>query len=520
MKRKYFIIILIFCLIISVSFTIVRAEQVETSDVTDREMAIACALSYVPLREGKTMAQNFNIGQFKLISKVVNDINSKFNLHDYATIHELDEWKVADFRNKEFSEKSMAAFVLEKDNNLIIIFRGTDFEALADVAYGLTNYHNQEEYADKYVLEILEKYGAKNENYTIYVAGHSLGGYLAQTAGAELARNIKNYDNLELGRIVTFNGIGINFLTYLGDKYNYGNQQENIETLISLSDEEKLIEYYVYGDVVSALGVHYGEMRMMLPSIDSITYHRTNYKLLEDLNKKIKLSETLSGFVERDTLNIFKTDIYNAKDLYQLNDSMVAFLNLTHEADAFATIETEKSDNPPEVKIAESKGLLTEVKDYFLSKNNGIEKLEIKKSTKIKAITSYASVKKYEWYVSNDKQNWKLIKTSTIDVNDTAYNEKEQPTNTLDININDFKQGETKYYKVVSYYNDNYISSRYHYNEDKAQYEYIEDEIQRHQEENETVEKVIEVRREKENNIKTKIISGLRNLKKLFSIWR
>ena len=513
MKRKCLIFGLIFCLMFVLSASVVKAAETKNSSVSDREMAIACALSYVPLREGKTMSQNFNIGQFKLISKVVNDINSKFNLHDYATIHELDDWKVASFRNREISEKSMAAFVLEKDNNLIIAFRGTDFEALADVAYGLTNYHNQEEYANKYVLEILDKYGAKNENYTIYVAGHSLGGYLAQTAGAELARNIGKYDNLELGRIVTFNGIGINFLTYLGEKYNYGNQQQNIETLKDLGNKEKLIEYYVYGDVVTALGVHYGEMRMILPSIDSITYHRTNYKLLEDLNKKIKLSERLSGFVERDSFNIFKTDIYSAKDLYQLNDSIVAFLNLTHEADAFATIETEKSINAPELKIAESKGLLTEVKDYFLSSTKNLERLEIKESTKLKAITSYASAKKYEWYVSKDKRNWELIKTSTIE-----ENQKEQPTNTLDIDIKSFEEGETKYYKVVSYYNDNYVSSKYHYNEAKAQYEYVENETKSQHEESKTIEKTIQIKRKKDN--KVKIVNALRNLKNLFSFFR
>ena len=150
MLKKYFITILIFLIVILFGISTAKAADIPDSQVSDREMAIACALSYVPLKEGKTMSQNFNLGQFKLISKIVNDINSKFNLHGYATIHELDEWKVVSFRNKEISEKSMAAFVLEKDNNLIIVFRGTDFEALADVAYGLTNYHNQEEYANKY----------------------------------------------------------------------------------------------------------------------------------------------------------------------------------------------------------------------------------------------------------------------------------------------------------------------------------------------------------------------------------
>lgn len=531
MKKKYFIIIMIFCLVMLVNVPMVKAEDANT---LEREMGLACALSYVPLTENKTIG--FDLKGVEFINNIVNTVNAKINVHDYASIEELDGWVVADFRNKEITEKSMAAFVLQKDKDLIIVFRGTDMEWFADFLYGVQNRHNQEEYANKYVLEIMEEYSQKEGNYNIYVTGHSLGGYLAQTAGAKIAQNIDKYENLELKKIVTFNGIGINFFTYFGDKYDYGNQNETIKTLKELGEQEKLIGYYTYGDLVSALGVHYGEMRMLLPSIDSVEYHRTNYTALGFLNQKLNFSKLIEKYlIEDDMFNVFKTDLAKAKNVYKV-DSMIAYLNLTHEADAFATIENEKSIKEPELKTIESKGVLSE----YLQPNKNF--IETNKSIKIRAVTSYASAKKYVWEVSSDKQNWEIIKVSTVDPNDPQYNPKEDPTNTLDINIKEFKAGETKYYRVTSFYDDNYTSSKYNFNEEKGnlgkfknikfledvkgEYEYVIDEEKSKKEEPETIQKIIEIKRKPETkglatlkqNLNT-IINKTSSIFKIFK-WR
>ncbi len=474
----------------------VKANDLYAADSLHREMAIACAMSYVPLQENKTMAQCFDIGDVDTISKVVNFFNAKINLHDYASINEVDDWMVVDYHNKEISEKSMAAFTLKKDNNLIIVFRGTDTEVIGDIKYGLKNYHDQEEYANKYVIEILDEYCDDGEEINVYVTGHSLGGYLAQIAGAKIEQTLNNdskYSNIKLKEVVDFNGIGINFLTKLGEEENYGNQAENIETLKKLGEEGRLIEYYTYGDVVSALGVHYGEMRELLPSIDSITYHRENFDLFGKFNQAIEASENLYGLVEKEeeTLNIFKTEVLGARGLYQLNDSILGFLLVTHEADNFASIDLAKSENAPEIEVTEIKHKLS---SYFAKAQ---EVFETSKSISLKATTNYASVKRYEWYSSVDNgETWTQEKVSTIYVNDSEYDSSLAPTNNFDINISDIASGESKLYKVVAYYDDNYVKSKYNYNQDIQQYEYVKEEAEYKYNAEQKVEKIVEVKHE------------------------
>ena len=493
MNEKIIISLIVFCLVMLSMTGIVKADELYAEDSLHREIAIACAMSYVPLQENKTMAECFDIGDVNTVSSVVNFFNAKINLHDYATINELDDWMVVDYRNKEISEKSMAAFVLRKDNNLIIVFRGTDTEIIGDIKYGVNNYHDQEKYANKYVVEILDEYCDEGE-INIYVAGHSLGGYLAQIAGAKIEQTLNSdekYNNITLKEIVDFNGIGINFLTKLGEEENYGNQAENIETLKKLGEEGRLIEYYTYGDVVSALGVHYGEMRELLPSIDSITYHRENFDLFGKLNKSVELSEKLYGLVEKEeeTLNIFKTEILGARDFYQLNDSILGFLLLTHEADHFAAIDVDKSENTPEIKVTEIKNMLSS----YLGESK--EVFETSKSITLKATTTYASTKRYEWYSSEDNgETWTLEEVSTIYVDDEDFDFAAVPTNKFDVDINSIEKGESKLFKVVAYYDDEYVKSKYNYNKEIEQYEYIKEEKEHRYNEEQKIEKIIEVK--------------------------
>lgn len=494
MYKKYFISMIIFLIAIVTITGVAKAEELYKEDSLHREMAIACAMSYVPLQENKKMSECFNIKDIDTISNIVNFFNAKINLHDYASINEVDDWIVADFRNKEISEKSMAAFLLKRDNELILVFRGTDTEVIGDFKYGINNYHDQEEYAKKYVLEILDEYCDDGVEYNISITGHSLGGYLAQIAGAKVEQTLNSeqkYSNIKLKEIVDFNGIGINFMTWLGDKENHGNQAENIATLKKLGEEGRLIEYYTYGDLVSALGVHYGEMRELLPSIDSITYHRENFKLLADLNNTVKFSENMYDIVkmEDELLNIFKTEVLGSRELYKLNDTILGHVLLTHEADAFASIDIGKAENEPELKVTEIKSL---IESYFAKSK---EVFETSKSITLKATTAYASSKRYEWYSSEDNgATWNLEKVSTIYKDDKDFSTDEVPTNKFDININDIEKGKSKLFKVIAYYDDEYTKSKYNFNKDIEQYEYLKEEKEHKFNEKQKVEKIIEVK--------------------------
>ncbi len=502
MIRKRFFILTLALLIGFLSYTgIVKAADEE---VTDRDMAIASAMSYVPLQKNKTMAQCFDIADIQVISKIVNFVNSKFNLHDYATVHELDEWIVDDYNGglKVFTQNGFTAFRLINGNNVMIVIRGSNspVDAFEDIKYGLNNFTKQEKYVKQYVESTLEKYSKKDGNYNFYVTGHSLGGYLAQIAGATMEDKItsnESYSNLSLKKVVDFNGIGINFFTAFGEKYNYGNHAQAISTLKKLGNEGRLIEYYIYGDLVSALGVHYGEMRMLTPSIDSITYHRSVYAVLGKFGKNIV------SLAEKNTfLNAFKTNLTNAQNFYQ-TQNIAAYLNLTHEADTFVTIDLDTSNQQPSVRIIENKNVLS---SHTTTNKNVIQAT---KNITLKALTSYASAKKYEWYVSTDKTNWTLIKTSDL------YNVSngEIVTNTLDIDINTIPTDSSKYYMVKSYYDDNYLSSKYNYNTTKRQYEYVENGNSKDAE-YEPISCVIEVKHKKSavTTIKTKIQSKLSKL--------
>lgn len=488
LRKCYIIILTIFCLMLILNFSVVKA----TEEVTDREMAIAAAMSYVPVKEGKTMSECFDLNGNKTISKVVNYVNGKFNLHDYATLEELDDWIVDEYKlTRELTQCGLNIFRLKKDNNLMIVVTGTNslVDAFEDIRYGVRNATIQEIYMKKYLSEALNEYSKKNEKYNIYITGHSLGGYLAQVGGAYIEDTINSnnkYKNLKLARIVDFNGMGINYLTALGKNHNYGNKNNIIETLKAIGEDGRLIEYYTYGDIVSSLGVHYGEMRELTPSIDSIAYHRWNYRALGSFGSK------LFKIAEADTfMNGCKTDLSNAQSFYKVGN-IAAFLNLTHEADTFVTINENESINQPVVKVTEKTATIA---NFFDGVNKNIYKTSftISSTKKIRAVTAYASAKKYEWYVK-ENGNWKLIKTSTIDKNDSTYNPNEKVTNELELKISNFKYGEEKEYMVKSYYNDNYISSKYYINE-KDQYGYKEDEEKSKQEESKVVTTTFTVKR-------------------------
>ena len=425
MIKKYYFILILFCF-----FMLFGITNVFAAEVTDRDIAVACILASGTHKDGVTVAESLGPNPSRI--------------RNYGDRHELDDWFIVDFSNNWLANLGMTAIVLEKDNNVIISFRGTDTEWLEDAVNGVLNFHIQELPANIYVKKILEQYSKKDGNYKFYVTGYSLGGYIAQTAGATIEKESSKYPNIQLAKIMDFNGIGINFLTFLGN-IGWGGHTDEIEILKKLGNEGRLVDYYIYGDIISAAGMHYGEMRSILPSIDTISEISSKYTIFNTIEKIVPISSLVALLMEN-ALNAFKTEIFNAARTYNVF-SIMAFLDLTHGGTIteFGSLNYLEANEAPKVIISND------------NKAIGVDGLNISKTTTLKAETYNASAKTYKWYVSTDGKTWgEPIKEINLYKNDVF----EAPTNTYTINIEDFNEGETKYYKVESFFDDKYNSSK------------------------------------------------------------
>ena len=123
----------------------------------------------------------------------------------------LSDWKViSSERTKTITSFQGVAF--KKDNNVVISLRGTEFfddfgipnftsDALTDGGLFLTDSSSQRYASKKFVDKVIEA----NEDCTISIVGHSLGGALANYTIVDIEKN-----NLKkVKSIVTFNGLGI-----------------------------------------------------------------------------------------------------------------------------------------------------------------------------------------------------------------------------------------------------------------------------------------------------------------------
>ena len=476
MIKKCYIILLVFCFFMLFCITDVLA-----TEVTDRDIAIACILASGNHSDGITVAQDLGAGPDRI--------------RNYGDRHELDDWFIVDFSNNWLANLGMTALVLEKDNNVIISFRGTDTEWIEDAINGVLNFHIQEFPANAYVKKIVEQYSKKDGNYKFYVTGYSLGGYIAQTAGATVEKEANKYPNIQLAKIMDFNGIGINFLTFLGN-LGLGGHTDEIEILKKLGEEGRLVDYYIYGDIISAAGMHYGEMRSILPSIDTISEIGSKYTIFNSAEKLLPISSLIAILMEN-ALNAFKTEIFDAARTYDVF-SIMGFLDLTHGGTIteFGSLNYIEANEKPKVVVSTNNQVIPE------------ERLNISSNITLKAETHNASVKSYNWYVSSDGQTWgEPIKEINL------YDRKasESPTNTLVVNIGDFKKGETKYYKVVSYFNDKCVSSQYKYNIKKLQYEYIKNEEKSNIYNHGTTETVIKINSQTDVQAATTLLNNWMN---------
>jgi hypothetical protein len=205
-------------------------------------------------------------GRFYTLDEVAGDRDGlepgeSYYFYGLATLEEMaGSWQVVDYAS-EPSPLGMDTFnatTYRSGDTVIIAFRGTDenLEWLDNVVcYGFANYHSEEAQARAYAKKIASD--PRFQNCKFYITGHSLGGYLAQVATAELVQSGLS-GNLE--RTAYFNGIGMAFNSLLSVlKY------KDMSSLYSFSHSSlfftngKLISYAIKGDWVHNLGTQVGD---------------------------------------------------------------------------------------------------------------------------------------------------------------------------------------------------------------------------------------------------------------------
>ncbi len=282
------------------------------------------------------------------------------NTYDYlfyglATTEEVSDWKIVNYAKFNTTvlkgTAEFTAMTFKQGNNIVIAYRGTDFDDIGDWAqdllYGIVGYAGQEGVAQDYARIVAKHYLNENPNINIYVTGHSLGGYLAQIGGAELVGDDRLKNNVK--EISYFNGMGLKFWSNFGNNLNYekiksakideyglrllNNENSKLNRVqdsakISLNnwkkDNGKIIAYHINGDIISSLGTHVGEKVGYDAYNLCINHHNGNQEktniLASGLFKIIKsfLNTDISPYVEK----------YRPQELLD-------FVWITHETDSF-----------------------------------------------------------------------------------------------------------------------------------------------------------------------------------------
>lgn len=282
------------------------------------------------------------------------------NTYDYlfyglASTTEVSEknWKIVNYSKitTTFLNSSalFTAMTFQRGNDIVIAYRGTDFDDLAewgqDIAYGLLGATFQEDATTQYALNVAKNF----PNHNIYVTGHSLGGYLAQIGGAALINNGYGSNIKEIGY---FNGMGLFFFSNIENKIikacGTRSELQDLSKLVNpnstfyksqitakqvlknwYNNGGKLVSYQINGDLVSSLGQHCGDIQGFNAHPNCIQ-HYGGY------------SSTIYSKLVKNTLKFIdfalNNEIYKYVDIYKPR-SFLGYLFMTHETDSFFGVE-------------------------------------------------------------------------------------------------------------------------------------------------------------------------------------
>ena len=305
-------------------------------DVGDRDLAMFSALCY---EEGDNLTNGFYN---------TDTIDQYYYWLNFANISELNQnWKIISYVNVSCYkivniEDHFSATAYQNGKNIVVAFRGTNepIEWADDfINYGAGNFHSEELATISFINSIYKNFIIGHPDRKLYITGHSLGGYLAQIAAAELIK--KGYAN-RLEKVVYFNGMGLLFNRFSLD-LNTVNQKRQIINILKEygnfdSPNGKLICYRLNGDLVSKLGEHCG----CVYSFDVTAASRRNhagkhgtYSLdsLQDIwNSITNMWGSFAGYLVGSAVSLSDFNYYYS---YYTPQSFIEYMWITHETDSF-----------------------------------------------------------------------------------------------------------------------------------------------------------------------------------------
>jgi hypothetical protein len=288
-------------------------------NVGDRDLAIFAALAY----ENGTDYVN-RMYQKDDIMGADDEPGETYYFLSGASLGSTDigisqKWTIVDFvETEEWYTTHFSATTFKNGNNIVIAYRGTDAELGEWVnnvlGVGLLNYHAEESAARSYGLKIADRY----PDCTIYITGHSLGGYLSQIGASE----ILNERSVNLEEVAYFNGIGLKY-----NKLLFWTKNDELNTLAAYATSHPLISYQITGDVVSALGTHSGTRVSFDACEEAKAHHAGEFGSGFWTNLFSKAAIGVFSVVVGDNLNKYY-DYYGVQ-------SVMEYFWVTHETDSF-----------------------------------------------------------------------------------------------------------------------------------------------------------------------------------------
>ncbi len=277
--------------------------------VDSRTLAIFSALSYEDGTEAKRRS-----GFYGEIRGSVKERDERYYFLDGASVKPggsddyVRDWVVAEYENTSvishwgmFAGTHFSATVYARGDDIVLAYRGTDEdpEWINDLWGFLSNFTLEEPKARDMVRMVARKYAASGKS--VYITGHSLGGYLAQVGAAELIRDGRAD---KLRSCEYFNGMGLDYAPWAQSTTNATSftYVEDRRLLQAYSDAGgTLVLHRMYGDFVSPLGTHSGQVRTYQPHPDCVRNHMEMHRKRKEKGAvddtfDFKLTVTLSGF--------------------------------------------------------------------------------------------------------------------------------------------------------------------------------------------------------------------------------